>query len=113
MPDHHLGLAVGPILDAIDGLGDAVALDRELARLDLEKPGAELGRLALALHSQAALERERNGGGAARRQRLQQPLTQERPFFEDGNRPALQQASGFVGEANYPERMRDGVRYPA
>src|ERR1019366_238183 len=78
-----------------------IALDRELAVLDLGEAGAALVVLAVLIDGDAPLERERDGRGGLGGQRVDHPLPPERAALEDRDGPALERAARAVLEARH------------
>ena len=69
--------------------------------------------LAIEVHRDAPLQRERHRGRRARGQRIEHALAEEGSLLEDGDGPTLEHAGGAVGEAPDAERMAVRVGHAA
>ena len=88
-------------------------LDDQVARLDLKEPRAFLHVFCTALDRQTAFQAKGHSGAGAVGQRIDNALAKKTTLAEKGERPALEQAAGLVGEARDPERMRSRIRHAA
>jgi hypothetical protein len=109
---HHPGRALDAVAHPVGGALHVEALDGELAAQHREQPGALDRGGGRVLHREPSLQREGDRGGGRVGQRLEQPLAQVSPSFEDGDGAALQQGSGAVLEAGDVEGVRAGVGHP-
>ena len=109
----HLRRELAAVAQAVLRLRDVVALDGELAVLDLRDALAELvvfrciSRARLRSSAKGTVVVAPSGSGST------MPCPEKRARLEDGDRTALEQAAGLVGEARHAKRVRLRVGHAA